>query len=170
MYAHASAFTCSGCAAIRDSNCIPLQAGCAGIQRLVQADPANNTLLTAGINAAWNSWSRSDKANFASYKKRIESIVYDQNPDWDNGIKTEQVSKILDGYAPDGSAAKDLILAIQIAGWGSLCDYLNCAIRGFYMLGDEKNCGAFTTTTSATTSTTWLRRHPAEVSITIDSA
>lgn len=54
-------------------------ATCDVIESLVQADAANNTLLTSGINAAWNTWPRSDKANFAAYKKRIENIVYNRS-------------------------------------------------------------------------------------------
>ncbi|KAH7703291.1 hypothetical protein AAVH_29541, partial [Aphelenchoides avenae] len=103
-------------------------------------------MLTSGLNAAWNGWSRSDKANFAAYKKRIENVVYNRSVS--GADKISQVSQILDGYAPDGSAAKDLILAIPFAGWGSLCDFLNCAIRGGHLDAAEKDCMKYTTTTT----------------------
>ncbi|KAH7703288.1 C-type lectin domain family 4 member F-like protein [Aphelenchoides avenae] len=125
---------------------------CDDAESLVQVDATNNTVLTAGLNAAWNAWSRSDKANFAAYKRRIENVVY--NRSMSGAEKLSQVSAILDGYAPDGSAAKDLILAIPLTGYGSLCDMLNCAIRGGHLAGPEKDCAKFTTTTSTTTSTT----------------
>ncbi|KAH7716526.1 Protein CLEC-49, partial [Aphelenchoides avenae] len=173
---HASAFTCKGCAAIRGSNCFPPTtttstvttttlsqtttgapqttlpgANCDDAESIVQIDVANNTKLTSGLNAAWNGWSRPDKANFAAYKKRIENAVYE--PVWSGSEKISAVAKILDGYAPDGSAAKDIILAVPIGGWGTFCDFLNCAIRRGFMEGTVKDCAKYTPTTTTTTTT-----------------
>lgn len=53
-------------------------------------DAANSSLLTTSLNAAWNGWSRTDKANFAAYKKRIENAVYE--PVWVLNRKVELAS------------------------------------------------------------------------------
>ncbi|KAH7706140.1 hypothetical protein AAVH_26640 [Aphelenchoides avenae] len=125
---------------------------CERIESLVQVDAANSSVLTTSLSAAWNGWSRPDKANFALYKKRIENTVYE--PVWTGSEKISAASKILDSYAPDGSSAKDLILAIPIGGFGTFCDFLNCAIRRGLLQATEKDCWKFTPTTTPSLTTT----------------
>ncbi|KAH7709277.1 hypothetical protein AAVH_23458, partial [Aphelenchoides avenae] len=47
------------------------------LEDLITRDTSSNTTgLTTAVNAAYAAWSRTDKANFAGYKKRIENILW----------------------------------------------------------------------------------------------
>lgn len=56
---------------------LPTGVKCANIDDLIKKDAStNSTLLTTALNEAYATWSRTDKANFVAYKKRIEIILW----------------------------------------------------------------------------------------------
>ena len=85
----------------------------------------NCTTLTDSVNAAYGTWTRTDKANFASYKKRIETLI------WGNEYplvsdKLSQIVTVFTGYAPAGSTSETLVMGIQITGWGNVKKFCDC--------------------------------------------
>ncbi|KAH7707327.1 hypothetical protein AAVH_25439 [Aphelenchoides avenae] len=101
--------------------------GCAVRASLIAIDPASNTtVLTTAINNAFATWSRTDKANFNAYKKRIEDIIFTNNEFPTLETKLQAITDVLKGYAPDGSAQQQLVYAVQIASWGTIADFVAC--------------------------------------------
>jgi hypothetical protein len=90
---------------------------------------ANVTCLTTSVNTVYNTWSRTDKANFASYKKRIESAIWGSEFN-DVESKLKQISTVFTGYAPSGSAASVQVMSITITCkavvWGTVGDFCGC--------------------------------------------
>jgi len=90
---------------------------------------ANVTCLTTSVNTVYATWSRTDKANFASYKKRIESAIWGTEFDTPDA-KLKQISTVFTGYAPAGSAASVQVMSITITCkavvWGTVGDFCGC--------------------------------------------
>jgi len=103
---------------------------CASRPDLIVIDTgANVTCLTTSVNTVYNTWSRTDKANFASYKKRIESAIWGTEFNTP-AAKLQQISTVFSGYAPAGSAASVQVMSIQITCkavvWGTVADFCGC--------------------------------------------
>ena len=99
---------------------------CGGRGALITIDVSSNTtILTTSVNSAYATWTRTDKANFASYKKRIEVIIWGTEFTTIDA-KLSQIVTVFTGYAPAGSASETLVLSIEISGWGSVGQFCDC--------------------------------------------
>lgn len=58
--------------------------GCAIIDNMVEVSTAGTTGLGTVINNGYETWSRTDKANFAPYKKRIEETLSNITQVWEH--------------------------------------------------------------------------------------
>lgn len=62
---------------VSTTTALPTSGKCASIDSLIRKDLAtNSTPLTTALDEAYATWSRTDKANFAGYKKRVESLLW----------------------------------------------------------------------------------------------
>ncbi|KAH7716221.1 hypothetical protein AAVH_16346 [Aphelenchoides avenae] len=100
--------------------------GCSERGGLITIDfSSNTTVLTSSVNTAYATWTRNEKANFASYKKRIETIIW--------GVefssvesKLTQITTVFTGYAPAGTTSYTLVMNIEITGWGTVQQFCDC--------------------------------------------
>ncbi|KAH7713627.1 beta-1,4-endoglucanase [Aphelenchoides avenae] len=94
-------------------------------QLITVVKASNQTTLTNSIDAAYNTWTRNDKANFAAYKKRIENIIWGtQYPT--PAAKLVQIEAVISGFAPAGSASATLVNAIKITNFGTMAEFIKC--------------------------------------------
>ncbi|KAH7704617.1 hypothetical protein AAVH_28199 [Aphelenchoides avenae] len=85
----------------------------------------NCTTLTDSVNAAFNTWPRGDKANFNSYKKRIETLI------WGNEYpatsdKIAQIVTVFNGCSTPGTSTYTLVMGTEITGWGNVKKFTDC--------------------------------------------
>ena len=85
----------------------------------------NCTKLTDSVNAAFVTWPRSDKSNFNSYKKRIETLI------WGNEFpattdKIAQIVTVFNGCSTPGTSTYTLVMGIEITGWGNVKKFTDC--------------------------------------------
>ncbi|KAH7695063.1 hypothetical protein AAVH_37883 [Aphelenchoides avenae] len=110
---------------------------CDDVLGLITIDEStNSTELTDAINAAFDTWDRNMKANFNSYKKRIETIIWgDEFPCITD--KLEQIAIVLHNWVPDGSSYQSVVFSIKIGTWGTIGDFVKCVDDGDWGSGDN---------------------------------
>ncbi|KAH7713252.1 hypothetical protein AAVH_19419 [Aphelenchoides avenae] len=85
----------------------------------------NCTIFTDSINAAYAKFPHDDKANFASYKKRIEHACFtNQIPTIPKKLK--EIATVINGCAPVGSHTHRLVMDIQISSFGKMKHFVDC--------------------------------------------
>ncbi|KAH7724041.1 hypothetical protein AAVH_08479 [Aphelenchoides avenae] len=85
----------------------------------------NCTKLTDGVNAAYATWPRTDKANFAACKKRNETLI------WGNEYpattdKIAQIVTVFSGCSTPGTSTYTLVMGTEITGWGNVKKFTDC--------------------------------------------
>lgn len=85
----------------------------------------NCTIFTDSINAAFAKFPHGDKANFDSYKRRIEHVCFTkQFPTVPKKLK--EIATVVSGCAPVGSHTHRLVMDIQISNFGKMKHFVEC--------------------------------------------